>query len=176
MSLPPLKAIQSFEQVARFGNVARAAEQLNLTPSAVSHQIANLEALIGRPLFLRNARGVTLTPAGEQYLRDVTGVLQSLALATQRAGNDISADSLRLHSAPSFGLLWLLPRLERFRESHPDIQINRRARTNRCTSAVTRSISISAMATPTGQAWRYEPFATSTWPYWHRLRCWQATR
>ena len=107
MSLPPLKAIQSFEQVARFGNVARAAEQLNLTPSAVSHQIANLEALIGRPLFLRNARGVTLTPAGEQYLRDVTGVLQSLALATQRAGNDISADSLRLHSAPSFGLLWL---------------------------------------------------------------------
>ncbi|AEF23718.1 LysR substrate-binding domain-containing protein [Pseudomonas fulva] len=123
-SLPPLKAIQSFEQVARFGNVARAAEQLNLTPSAVSHQIANLEALIGRPLFLRNARGVTLTPAGEQYLRDVTGVLQNLALATQRAGNDISADSLRLHSAPSFGLLWLLPRLERFRESHPDIQIN----------------------------------------------------
>ncbi|WP_342246468.1 LysR substrate-binding domain-containing protein [Pseudomonas sp. OTU5201] len=124
IQLPPLKAIQAFEQAARFGNVARAAEQLNLTPSAVSHQIANLEALIGRPLFLRTAKGVTLTPAGEQYLRDVSGVLQSLAIATERAGSEVSSDYLRLHSAPSFGLLWLLPRLERFRASHPDIQIN----------------------------------------------------
>jgi DNA-binding transcriptional LysR family regulator len=124
IQIPPFKAIQAFEQAARFGNVARAAEQLNLTPSAVSHQIANLEALIGRPLFLRTAKGVTLTLAGEQYLRDVSGVLQSLAIATERAGNEISSDYLRLHSAPSFGLLWLLPRLEQFRASHPDIQIN----------------------------------------------------
>lgn len=124
IQIPPLKAIQAFEQAARFGNVARAAEQLNLTPSAVSHQIANLEALIGRPLFLRTAKGVTLTPAGEQYLREVSGILQSLASATERAGSDVGFDCLRLHSAPSFGLLWLLPRLERFRESHPDIQIN----------------------------------------------------
>ncbi|MFK3775723.1 LysR substrate-binding domain-containing protein [Pseudomonas sp. NPDC089406] len=124
LQLPPLKAIQAFEQAARFGNVARAAEQLNLTPSAVSHQIANLEALIGRPLFLRTAKGVTLTPAGEQYLREVSGLLQSLASATERAGSAVGFDCLRLHSAPSFGLLWLLPRLERFRASHPDIQIN----------------------------------------------------
>jgi len=124
LQLPPLKAIQAFEQAARFGNVARAAEQLNLTPSAVSHQIANLEALIGRPLFLRTAKGVTLTPAGEQYLREVSGLLQSLASATERAGSAVGFDCLRLHSAPSFGLLWLLPRLERFRASHLDIQIN----------------------------------------------------
>ncbi|MBF8740824.1 LysR substrate-binding domain-containing protein [Pseudomonas guariconensis] len=122
--IPPLKAIQAFEQVARFGNVARAAEQLNLTPSAVSHQIANLEALIGRPLFIREARGVSLTPAGEQYLREVAGILQSLASATERAGSAVGFDCLRLHSAPSFGLLWLLPRLEHFRSSHPQIQIN----------------------------------------------------
>lgn len=124
LQLPPLKAIQAFEQAARFGNVARAAEQLNLTPSAVSHQIANLEALIGRPLFLRTAKGVSLTPAGEQYLREVSGLLQSLANATERAGSAVGFDCLRLHAAPSFGLLWLLPRLERFRASHPDIQIN----------------------------------------------------
>lgn len=122
--IPALKAIQSFEQVARFGNVARAAEQLNITPSAVSHQIANLEALIGRPLFIREARGVSLTPAGKQYLRDVSGILQSLASATERAGSSVGFDCLRLHSAPSFGLLWLLPRLEHFRTCHPDIQIN----------------------------------------------------
>ncbi|MNS49164.1 Glycine cleavage system transcriptional activator [compost metagenome] len=97
---------------------------MNLTPSAVSHQIANLEALIGRPLFIREARGVALTPAGEQYLREVSGILQSLATATERAGNSVGFDCLRLHSAPSFGLLWLLPRLDHFRNSHPQIQIN----------------------------------------------------
>ncbi len=123
-TLPALRAIQAFEQTARFGNVARAAEVLDLTPSAVSHQIAKLEAMIGRQLFVRAARGVSLTPVGEQYLRDVSGLLHSLAMATERAASDVSLDCLRLHSAPSFGLLWLMPRLEAFRMSHPDIQIN----------------------------------------------------
>lgn len=72
-TLPPLKAIQAFEQTARFGNVARAAELLDLTPSAVSHQLAKLEAMIGRQLFFRTARGVTLTPVGEQYLTRSVG-------------------------------------------------------------------------------------------------------
>ncbi|WP_460126729.1 LysR substrate-binding domain-containing protein [Pseudomonas sp. S2_C03] len=122
--LPPLKAIQAFEQTARFGNVARAAEVLDLTPSAVSHQLAKLEAMIGRQLFLRTARGVTLTPVGEQYLKEISGILHSLAVATERATNDVSLDCLRLHSSPSFGLLWLMPRLEQFRQSNPDIQLN----------------------------------------------------
>jgi len=122
--LPPLKAIQAFEQTARFGNVARAAEMLDLTPSAVSHQLAKLEAMIGRQLFTRAARGVSLTPVGEQYLKEVSGILQTLAVATERAASDVSLDCLRLHSSPSFGLLWLMPRLEAFRSSHPDIQIS----------------------------------------------------
>ena len=122
--LPPLRAIQAFEQTARFGNLARAAEVLNLTPSAVSHQLANLEAMIGRQLFVRAARGVTLTPVGEQYLKDISGLLHSLEVATERAASDVSLDCLRLHSSPSFGLLWLMPRLEAFRVSHPDIQLN----------------------------------------------------
>ena len=122
--LPPLRAIQAFEQTARFGNVARAAEVLDLTPSAVSHQLAKLEGMIGRQLFVRAARGVSLTPVGEQYLREISGILHSLAVATERAGSDAALDCLRLHSAPSFGLLWLMPRLEAFRLSHPDIQIN----------------------------------------------------
>ncbi|UVL96679.1 LysR substrate-binding domain-containing protein [Pseudomonas siliginis] len=124
INLPPLKAIQAFEQTARFGNVARAAEVLDLTPSAVSHQLAKLEGMIGRQLFVRAARGVSLTPVGEQYLKEVSGILHSLAVATERAASDVSLDCLRLHSSPSFGLLWLMPRLEAFRASHPDIQIN----------------------------------------------------
>ncbi|MFJ3524316.1 LysR substrate-binding domain-containing protein [Pseudomonas sp. NPDC090203] len=123
-NLPPLRAIQAFEQTARFGNLARAAEVLDLTPSAVSHQLAKLEAMIGRQLFVRAARGVTLTPVGQQYLKDISGLLHSLEMATERATSDVSLDCLRLHSAPSFGLLWLMPRLEAFRISHPDIQIN----------------------------------------------------
>ncbi|BBP59485.1 LysR substrate-binding domain-containing protein [Pseudomonas sp. St316] len=122
--LPPLRAIQAFEQTARFGNLARAAEVLDLTPSAISHQLAKLEVMIGRQLFVRAARGVTLTPVGEQYLKDISGLLQSLEVATERAASDVSLDCLRLHSAPSFGLLWLMPRLESFRLSNPDIQIN----------------------------------------------------
>ncbi|MGN8259537.1 LysR substrate-binding domain-containing protein [Pseudomonas sp. SMSB3] len=122
--LPPLKTIQAFEQAARFGNVARAAEVLDLTPSAVSHQLAKLEAMIGRQLFVRGARGVALTPVGEQYLQEVSGLLHSLAIATERASSDVSLDCLRLHSSPSFGLLWLMPRLEAFREEYPAIQIN----------------------------------------------------
>ncbi|MGY4526834.1 LysR substrate-binding domain-containing protein [Pseudomonas sp. TE21394] len=124
IDLPPLRAIQAFEQTARFGNLARAAEVLDLTPSAVSHQLAKLEALIGRQLFVRAARGVTLTPVGEQYLKDISGLLHSLEMATERAASDVSLDCLRLHSSPSFGLLWLMPRLQAFRNSHPDIQIN----------------------------------------------------
>lgn len=123
-TLPPLRAIQAFEQTARFGNVARAAEVLDLTPSAVSHQLAKLEGMIGRQLFVRAARGVTLTPVGEQYLKEISGLLHSLAIATERAASDVSLDCLRLHSSPSFGLLWLMPRLEAFRSSNPDIQIN----------------------------------------------------
>lgn len=123
-NLPPLRAIQAFEQTARFGSVARAAEVLDLTPSAVSHQLAKLEGMIGRQLFVRAARGVTLTPVGEQYLKEVSGLLHSLAIATERAASDVGLDCLRLHSSPSFGLLWLMPRLEAFRSSHPDIQIN----------------------------------------------------
>ncbi|MFF7710230.1 LysR substrate-binding domain-containing protein [Pseudomonas sp. NPDC007930] len=123
-ALPPLRSIQCFEQTARFGNVARAAEVLDLTPSAVSHQLAKLEALLGRQLFIREARGVRLTPVGEQYLKEVSGLLHSLAIATERAASDAGLDCLRLHSSPSFGLLWIMPRLESFRLSHPGIQIN----------------------------------------------------
>ncbi|MCP3019913.1 LysR substrate-binding domain-containing protein [Cupriavidus basilensis] len=124
MRIPPLKSIIAFESVARTKSVSRASEELGLTASAVSHQIANLETIIGQPLFFRQGRGLTLTPVGEQYLRDVTGSLAELNRATERASSQAQVDILRVHSSPSFGLMWLLPRLKSFQADNGDIQLN----------------------------------------------------
>lgn len=122
--MPSIKTLHAFEQTARFGNVAKAAEYLNLTASAVSHQIAKLEEMIGQSLFIRGARGVTLTPSGERYFQEVTAILHHLMLATEKAGEKSLKDSLYIHSSPSFGLLWLLPRIETFKKKFPALQIN----------------------------------------------------
>ncbi|WP_184056853.1 LysR substrate-binding domain-containing protein [Paraburkholderia sp. MM5384-R2] len=95
-----------------------------LTPSAVSHQIANLESTVGRALFTRLGRGLVLTPTGQQYLADVTGSLADLSRATERASSESGVEILRIHSSPSFGLMWLLPRLASFQEANGDIQLN----------------------------------------------------
>ena len=124
MRIPPLKAIIAFESVARTKSVNRAADELGLTPSAVSHQIANLESMVGRPLFTRLGRGLVLTPTGQQYLADVTGSLADLSRATERASSQTGVEILRIHSSPSFGLMWLLPRLASFQEANDDIQLN----------------------------------------------------
>ena len=119
-----MKAVIAFESVARTKSVSRASEELGLTPSAVSHQISNLEAVIGRPLFFRQGRGLVLTPVGEQYLREVTGALADLNRATERASSQPDVEILRVHSSPSFGLMWLLPRLASFQGEHGDIRLN----------------------------------------------------
>jgi DNA-binding transcriptional LysR family regulator len=124
MRIPPLKAIIAFESVARTKSVNRAAEELGLTASAVSHQLSNLESIIGQPLFQRSGRGLVLTPTGERYLSDVTGSLVDLSRATERASSRADMDILRVHSSPSFGLMWLLPRLSSFQEANGDIQLN----------------------------------------------------
>jgi DNA-binding transcriptional LysR family regulator len=124
MRIPPLKAITAFESVARLKSVNRAADELGLTASAVSHQIKNLETIIGQSLFFRSGRGLVLTATGERYLSDVTGSLADLSRATERASSRADVDILRVHSSPSFGLMWLLPRLESFQQSNGDIQLN----------------------------------------------------
>ncbi|MDY7579413.1 LysR substrate-binding domain-containing protein [Herbaspirillum sp. RTI4] len=123
MHLPPLKAVIAFEVVARHTNISKAAEELNLTPSAVSHQIAKLESYVGMKLFERTFRGVTLTPAGERYQQSLAGALALIANAAQSARGEDGIEILRLHCAPSFASLWLMPRLPAFMQSHPDIRL-----------------------------------------------------
>ena len=122
MSLPPLKSIMTFEVVTRLGSISKAAEELSLTPSAISHQITNLEAHIGRKLFERTARGVELTRSGERYQQSLAGALVVIANAAENARAE-GIEVLRIQSSPSFAALWLVPRLQRFIEKHPDIKI-----------------------------------------------------
>ncbi|AVJ17825.1 LysR substrate-binding domain-containing protein [Serratia rhizosphaerae] len=122
-AIPSIKALQVFEQVAHFGNVARAAEELNITPSAASHQLAKLEKLVGNSLFNRSAKGVSLTLAGETYLREISQLLLNLAQATAQIRDQKENNALRIHCAPSFGLLWLLPRLKQLHEACPELNV-----------------------------------------------------
>jgi LysR family transcriptional regulator, glycine cleavage system transcriptional activator len=123
MHLPPLKGIIAFEVVARLGSINKAADELNVTASAVSHQITNLEGFVGRKLFERTARGLVLTPVGERYRNDVTGALALISSAAHNARSAEGIEVLRIHVSPSFATLWLMPRLPGFLSEHPDLRI-----------------------------------------------------
>ena len=121
--LPPLPALVCFETVARHLSFARAAADLSLTPSAVSHQIAKLEEFLGRTLFERRPRGIVLTDAGEAYLKRVAGALGAIGNATKDVRKGVH-NTLYVHSAPSFASLWLMPRLSAFARAHPEIALS----------------------------------------------------
>jgi LysR family transcriptional regulator, glycine cleavage system transcriptional activator len=123
MQLPPLKGIIAFEVVARLGSINKAADELNVTASAVSHQITNLEGFVGRKLFERTSRGLVLTPVGERYQNDVTGALALMASAAHNARTSEGVEVLRIHVSPSFASRWLMPRLPTFLAEHPDLRI-----------------------------------------------------
>lgn len=123
MHLPPLKGIIAFEVVARLGSVNKAADELNVTASAVSHQITNLEGFVGRRLFDRTSRGLVLTPVGERFQNDLTGALALIASAALNARSTEGVEVLRIHVSPSFANLWLMPRLPAFLAEHPDLRI-----------------------------------------------------
>ena len=120
--IPPLTALQAFETIARRKSFSLAAEELHLTPSAVSHQVAKLESLLNVRLFERSARGVELTPAGQQYLQRVASALGAINTATEDLRHGVQ-DTLYVHSSPSIASLWLMPRIARFTELHPHISL-----------------------------------------------------
>jgi LysR family glycine cleavage system transcriptional activator len=121
-SLPPLSCLLAFESAARRLSFKLAATELNLTPSAVSHQIAKLEGLLDFKLFERSGRQVTLTPSGTEYLSRLSGALDTISVATDNVRKGL-ANTLFVHSSPSFASLWLMPRLADFAKTHPDIAL-----------------------------------------------------
>ena len=120
--LPPLPTLVAFEAVARRRSFALAAGELHLTASAVSHQIAKLEAFLGVKLFDRSAQGVRLSAAGEGYLRRVAGALGAIGAATDDVRQGVR-NSLYVHASPSLASLWLMPRLGDFAQAHPGISL-----------------------------------------------------
>lgn len=120
--IPPLAALQAFEAIARRKSFSLAANELHLTPSAVSHQVAKLEGLLGMRLFERSARGVELTPAGDAYLQRVATALGAINAATDDLRHGVQ-NTLYVHASPSFASLWLMPRIGRFAQRHPDISL-----------------------------------------------------
>jgi len=123
-SRPPLKALQAFEAAARRGSFIGAAQELNVTPSAVSQQIRALELRLARPLFDRQANGVSLTLAGRRY---AAGLGQAFALideATATVLNRRARQRLSIRVPTSFASQWIAPRLDLFRAAHPAIDIH----------------------------------------------------
>lgn len=118
-----LKAIQAFEVAARHSSIALAAEELFVTPSAVSHQIKLLEEEFGIQLFHRVHRAVVLTDAGRYFAEKISSAFNSIEMATRELGQTSKRDILTINSAPSFATQWLMPRMNRFSALNPDIDV-----------------------------------------------------
>ncbi|WP_264210178.1 LysR substrate-binding domain-containing protein [Leisingera thetidis] len=119
--LPPLGALIGFEAAARLGSFSQAAAELNMTQSAVSHQIRTLETHLQQPLFLRINRRVELTDAGRDLLVSAQDALETVRLGVRRLDAYSKPGSVVIHMPPVFGALWFAPRLVRFRSSHPEV-------------------------------------------------------
>jgi DNA-binding transcriptional LysR family regulator len=121
--LPPLSSLRVFEAAARHNSFRKAAEELNLTASAVSHGVQTLENWLGVELFSREARGLRLTSAGKIYAPFVNQALGVLSKATEQLPGREATGTLSISSAPSFASKVLVPRLERFIAQVPDLRV-----------------------------------------------------
>jgi LysR family glycine cleavage system transcriptional activator len=120
--LPPLTALRAFEAVGRYG-VAGAARELNVTRAAVLHQIRVLEAELGVSLFLRSNKGLTLSVKGQEYLGQVIHCFDALHETSRRLKHPESDRNIILDSNTSFATDFIVPRLHRFYDVHPDISL-----------------------------------------------------
>lgn len=121
--LPTLNGLQAFEATARLLSFAQAAEELRLTPSAVSYQVRSLEDQLGLELFVRLNRAIALTQDGEALYPDVREAFARMRQAVDRLSADTPDNVLVVSTGPSFAAKWLSPRLFTFMDQHPDIEV-----------------------------------------------------
>jgi LysR family glycine cleavage system transcriptional activator len=121
--LPPLNALRAFEAAARHLSFTKAAEELNVTPAAISHQVKGLEAQLGVELFRRLTRALRLTDAGQAAYPKLRDGFDRLAEGVELIRAQDGGSVLTVSVPPSFGAKWLVPRLDRFRARHPDLDV-----------------------------------------------------
>jgi LysR family glycine cleavage system transcriptional activator len=121
--LPALNALRAFEAAARHLSFTRAADELSVTPGAISQQIRQLEEYAGAPLFRRTGRQVLLTDAGQAALPLLSHAFELMAEAVHHMRAPARRDRLMISSAPSFAAKWLAPRLEKFQELNPEAEV-----------------------------------------------------
>jgi LysR family glycine cleavage system transcriptional activator len=121
--LPALNALKAFEAAARHESFTRAAEELFVTQGAVSHQVKALEEELGLKLFNRERQRLVITEAGREYLGVIRDALDRIAVGTERLLQRQSSGVLTISTSPDFAAKWLVHRLGRFAEAHPDIAL-----------------------------------------------------
>jgi LysR family glycine cleavage system transcriptional activator len=121
--LPSLNALRCFEAAARSGSFSRAAEELNVTQSAVSHQVRQLEQWFGLPLFDRLGRQTVPTAKGQELARSLAESFDIMSAACRRLSQSETSPALTIAALPSIATIWLIPRLSQFFRDHPEISI-----------------------------------------------------
>jgi len=148
--LPPLDFVRGFEAAARRLSFTLAAEELFVTQSAVSRQVQALEEYLGVKLFERRHKALSLTEAGQAYYRSVAAALTELRAATQRLRDSARGHVLTVTSTISFASIWLVPRLGRFRQAHPGIDV-RIAATHEVLDLAREGIDVAIRDVPSGR-------------------------
>ncbi|GGB20890.1 LysR substrate-binding domain-containing protein [Allosediminivita pacifica] len=121
----PLNAIRAFEAAARRGSIAQAAEELHVTPTAVSHQVRTLEDFLQVKLFVRHNSAIEMTPAASNVLAKLSGGLDLISEAIRTLTDEPEArETVTLGTSVSLGTTWLLPRMDSFLTDHPDIDMS----------------------------------------------------
>lgn len=119
---PPLNALRALEAAARHESFAKAADELGVTPAAVSHQVKALEQWLGRELFVRHAQGLHLTESARKAMPSLSGAFDSLGRAVRELRADALVTNLDIAALPAVAQLWLAPRLSRLRRAFPGLQ------------------------------------------------------
>jgi LysR family glycine cleavage system transcriptional activator len=128
--LPPLSAIRAFEVSARRLSFTEAATELHVTQSAVSRHIRHLEDHLGLQLFIRRHRALVLTPEGERYRDELSGIFRRLSRATDLVVRSAAGqEMLHIHAYTTFAMYWLIPRIRRFQEAYPGVELQLTAST-----------------------------------------------
>lgn len=115
-------ALRAFEAAARLNSFKNAADELNISPTAISHQIRGLEGKLGTKLFIRGTRTIALTPEGEKLVTTVHAAFLQISNTIEEITDDLA--KLSICSPESFAAMWIVPRLEEFKQLHPNISID----------------------------------------------------